>query len=408
MDDNFLDSEESSFPLFSVAALKSSGQKGFIAPLIPPTTGTNLLHRSFPTSVNFPEEIEPVKKRRGRKATLVSNKNVEDSEVTLKEIIENQKFGVPTQEETKMKKDRLEKMQEKRAENRRQRKSALENKDASLPEQSKQPEQQPNAKSIETKPSILGLDDSFAFDAPRVIMQDGKIVLDNSNPVTNFKSKNKELTLADKNALKTTSMSFKPRNHTEKWTPEETKKFLKAIEIFGADFSMIAKLFPSRNRTQIKNKFRKEEKESADLVDQAFKKHKVFSQRSIMDRIENFSKNLQDDSGMPPILTTKDDFLRNQSTSSLDSMDMNIMSQLQDLFANEIHQAKKLNIFDTKATKDLKDINPMGASDLKAETTDISAFQNLPELKVEATPSVEQTQPEAEKNKNLIMGFLKK
>jgi len=57
-------------------------------------------------------------------------------------------------------------------------------------------------------------------------------------------------------------------------------------------------------------------------MDQAFKKHKVFSQRSIMDRIESFSKSVQDDSGMPPILSTKDDFLRNQSTTSLDSMDM--------------------------------------------------------------------------------------
>ena len=47
-------------------------------------------------------------------------------------------------------------------------------------------------------------------------------------------------------------MSFKQRNHTEKWTEEETRKFLKAIEIFGSDFSMIAKLFPKRNRAQIK------------------------------------------------------------------------------------------------------------------------------------------------------------
>ncbi len=99
MDDNFLDSEESSAPLFNLAALESSRQKGFIAPLIPPTTGTNLLHRAFPTAVNFPEELEPVKKRKGRKATLISNKSADDSEVTLKEIIENQKFGVPTQEE---------------------------------------------------------------------------------------------------------------------------------------------------------------------------------------------------------------------------------------------------------------------------------------------------------------------
>lgn len=102
------------------------------------------------------------------------------------------------------------------------------------------------------------------------------------------------------------------------------------------------------------------------------------------------------------------------------------MSQLQDIFANEIHQAKKLTLFDTKVSTDSslsKDImNPLGATDLKAEPTDISAFQNLPELKVEATPSgateqnketpmaepTPQPEPEPEKNRNLIMGLLKK
>jgi len=58
-------------------------------------------------------------------------------------------------------------------------------------------------------------------------------------------------------------------------------------------------------------------------MEQAFKKNKVISQRSIMDRIESFSKSIgQDDSGLPPVLTAKDDFLRKQSTTSLDSMDM--------------------------------------------------------------------------------------
>ncbi len=58
-------------------------------------------------------------------------------------------------------------------------------------------------------------------------------------------------------------------------------------------------------------------------MEQAFKKNKVISQRSIMDRIENFSKSIaQDESGLPPVLTAKEDFLRKQSTTSLDSMDM--------------------------------------------------------------------------------------
>ena len=63
-----------------------------------------------------------------------------------------------------------------------------------------------------------------------------------------------------------TSASFAKRQHTQKWNVEETKKFykvrlfknllikgiLKGLEFFGTDFSMIAKLFGTRNRLQIK------------------------------------------------------------------------------------------------------------------------------------------------------------
>ncbi len=93
------------------------------------------------------------------------------------------------------------------------------------------------------------------------------------------------------------------------------------------------------------------------------------------------------------------------------------MSQLHDIFANEIHQAKKLTLFEPKSTsnssKESKDINnPLEPADLKAEPIDPTDCQNLPELKVEATPSGEKQNEPApvapEKNKNLIMGLLKK
>jgi len=121
-------------------------------------------------------------------------------------------------------------MQDKRAENRQKRKSALENKDQPEDQdKDKQPNQQPSPpeKSIDLKLSIPGFDDSLAFAAPRLIFQDGKPVLDTSHLAPDNKARNKELTLADKKITKTTSMSFKARNHTEKWSPEETQKFLK-------------------------------------------------------------------------------------------------------------------------------------------------------------------------------------
>jgi len=44
------------------------------------------------------------------------------------------------------------------------------------------------------------------------------------------------------------------------------------LEIFGTDFSLICKLFPNRNRNQIKNKFLKEERVSKSKIDAIFKK----------------------------------------------------------------------------------------------------------------------------------------
>ena len=57
------------------------------------------------------------------------------------------------------------------------------------------------------------------------------------------------------------------KEKSEKWHPEETEKFYKALQIFGTDFSIISKLLPGRTRKQIKNKFNKEEHENSDKID---------------------------------------------------------------------------------------------------------------------------------------------
>lgn len=60
---------------------------------------------------------------------------------------------------------------------------------------------------------------------------------------------------------------IKKKEKSEKWLPEETEKFYKALQIFGTDFSIIMKLLPGRSRKQIKNKFNKEEKANPDKID---------------------------------------------------------------------------------------------------------------------------------------------
>jgi Myb DNA-binding like len=69
------------------------------------------------------------------------------------------------------------------------------------------------------------------------------------------------------------------KNLTEakKWTQHETDKFFMALQVFGADFTMIAKVFAGeRSREQIRNKFRKEERLNKDMIDKLLKnKEKV-------------------------------------------------------------------------------------------------------------------------------------
>jgi hypothetical protein len=66
-----------------------------------------------------------------------------------------------------------------------------------------------------------------------------------------------------------TSASFARREPTSRWSPAETLQFYRALRECGTDFGMVAQLFPTRSRRQVKRKFKKEEKERPTLVDAA-------------------------------------------------------------------------------------------------------------------------------------------
>lgn len=56
------------------------------------------------------------------------------------------------------------------------------------------------------------------------------------------------------------------RTRTSRWTAEETKRFYAALRQCGTDFTTMELMFPSRDRAQLKNKFKREEREHPDLV----------------------------------------------------------------------------------------------------------------------------------------------
>ncbi|ETE69968.1 Transcription factor TFIIIB component B''-like protein, partial [Ophiophagus hannah] len=74
----------------------------------------------------------------------------------------------------------------------------------------------------------------------------------------------------------TTYSSFRKSYYTRPWSEKETDMFFLAISMVGTDFSMISQLFPHRARTEIKNKFKREEKVNGWRIDKAFKEKRPF------------------------------------------------------------------------------------------------------------------------------------
>ena len=93
-----------------------------------------------------------------------------------------------------------------------------------------------------------------------------------------------------------TSHSFKNRNYSKKWTDKETKLFYRLLSIFGTDFSMISLLMSkNRTRSQIINKFHKEEKENSCRVEDALKAHRKCDTKIVKRYIKQFGLNNKND-----------------------------------------------------------------------------------------------------------------
>lgn len=322
---------KSAYPLFNFDALRNSDINEIPLNLISAQKASEIVEEILCKKVKVATGTAVTAKKRGRKAIAKDAKQFDDPTITIQEIIENDLAGTPMKIEIHQKEERLKKIQEKKA----QRKAkgteiaAIEN---FTPVTTTAP-------TFALEPIVF--DKTAAAFAPQIIFKDGKLVIDNSALAVR---EDQKLTIVEaQKPYKLTSMSFRTRNNTAKWTAEETKKFYKAIEIFGADFSLIAKLFPTRNRDQVKNKFNKEEKVNVAKMNEAFKRNTVLAKRSIMDRIRNFSTALEFEQ---PAIATADEFdievggikalERQYSNASTDSMDLKILEEIKDIFVKEI------------------------------------------------------------------------
>ncbi|KAJ2493625.1 hypothetical protein IWW37_000491 [Coemansia sp. RSA 2050] len=108
---------------------------------------------------------------------------------------------------------------------------------------------------------------SSSFRVAQVRIVDGKAVVDSESLVIN----RREMAEANQGPLELVDESSRPRfvnsltyaplrGTRKRWTPEENELFFRSLRTYGTDFAMIASVIPERNRYDIKNKFKKEEK----------------------------------------------------------------------------------------------------------------------------------------------------
>jgi len=63
--------------------------------------------------------------------------------------------------------------------------------------------------------------------------------------------------------------TYRTRTKNEKWNKDDTTKFYKNLSIYGCNFALLAALFKGRSRKQLKNKYKKEERENPKLIKNA-------------------------------------------------------------------------------------------------------------------------------------------
>lgn len=65
------------------------------------------------------------------------------------------------------------------------------------------------------------------------------------------------------------SSSYSNRAPADRWTAEDTELFFQGLRCWGTDFAMVSRLFPTRSRRQVKNKYKREERLNPQRIDAA-------------------------------------------------------------------------------------------------------------------------------------------
>lgn len=104
---------------------------------------------------------------------------------------------------------------------------------------------------------------------PRVRLgPNGEITLDEESLVIRRPAARPVARVVYETGGETSYKSFRRQPTRRKvWTAKQTARFYRALSVCGTDFTLMATFFPSRTRQELKNKFKREERQNRELVD---------------------------------------------------------------------------------------------------------------------------------------------
>ncbi|KAI9552251.1 hypothetical protein GHT06_022613 [Daphnia sinensis] len=135
---------------------------------------------------------------------------------------------------------------------------------------------------------------------------DGEIVLDEQSLVIDTsETKRNKNQLANapiiiENSSTTVNYgSWRKRPRAGRWSMKETARFYRALTMLGTNFSLMVKLFPGRDRIDLKRKFKSEEKTNPSLVDKFIVTQIPFDISQFMDVVDEDSSGNESTSKEP-------------------------------------------------------------------------------------------------------------
>ena len=122
--------------------------------------------------------------------------------------------------------------------------------------------------------------------APQVqVGADGKLVVNVDSLTVQAQEKQRYTRVVTEQGSRVASLRSSRKLSNEKWNAEDTELFFKALSQFGTDFTLIAHLFPGRQRRHMKNKFNRESKINLDRVNEALQQSETMNRDSYKDMI---------------------------------------------------------------------------------------------------------------------------